>query len=105
MKNETYWAGIEYDYLEEHMQYSKLKGGFVYVFLSAKDVRDLIEVVENEFKRKKLSIVRVEFVNIYDRETKWKNAEDQKRYKQIVKEAELTKKVVFDDFYSYEIDH
>lgn len=102
MKKNLYWGSIEYKYGKGHTDYKMLKGGFVYVFFYAKDVRHFIEVVKDEFKIQKLNIVRVEFVNEYDLKTKWNDKDDENRYKQIIKDAKATLKPVFDHFYAYE---
>lgn len=99
--NKVYWAGIEYLYKQQHPQYSELRGGFVYAFVYTEDARSFLKKIQPFFNKEKLEIVRVEFINIYDKKMQWGKIEDGKKYKNLIKEAELTSEVVLDDFYAY----
>lgn len=98
----VYWSSIEYKYNENS---HRLKGGFVYSFIKANDVRDALKNLLSELKNKKLEVVEIEFLSPYDLNTVWKTKKQTNRYKELYEEANVSNNiVVFDDFYSYEND-
>lgn len=101
MKKSVYWADIEYLYTKEHPRYAELEGGFVNVFLYTEDASTFFHKIQSFFLDEKLEIIKIEFINVYDKKMKWEKPDDTKRYKNIYKEAELTGEVVLDDFYAY----
>jgi len=42
MKNKVFWIGVEYNYSKDSPDFNKLKGGYVYAFVKAVDVRDVL---------------------------------------------------------------
>lgn len=100
--SQLYWGSIEYSYTKKHKQYATLKGGVVYAFFLAQDVREFLAVVEAELKKLQIEIDCVEFVSVYDMDMEWEDEEDNELYKQIGEKAQQTRGVVFDDFYAYE---
>ncbi len=102
MNSKIYWTGIEYNYDENSPEYGKLKGGFVYGFVKAFDVREALEKLLNKLKNEKLVPKEVEFVSPYDEQMEWETKEETSRYNQLFEEAKSLNQVIFDDFYAYE---
>lgn len=98
MESRIYWSGIEYKY--EEKETNKL-GGFVYVFLKAKDVRNALELILSGLKAKELIPLDVEFVSVYDEETEWENTKQKEHYLNLYKSALKSSKIEFDNFYAY----
>ena len=105
MKKErtSFWCGVEYKYLPGSDQFRKFKGGFVYCFVGATDVRDAIRKVESEFDSRNLGVVKIEFVSPYI-EISWDSDEEQKVYDELARVSLETNKVEFDAFYAFEDD-
>ena len=97
-----YWAGIEYKYGQSFSKNDKLKGGFVYGFVKAKDVRDALNKFDRRLKEEDLIPIEIEFITTYDNEMEWETEEQKVNYCRLISEAQETSEVVFDDFYAYE---
>ncbi|WP_276134854.1 hypothetical protein [Polluticoccus soli] len=100
--SQLYWGSIEYSYTKKHKQYAKLKGGLVYAFFVAQDVREFLAAVEAELGKLHIEIDAVEFVSLYDVDMEWEDEDDNDTYKQLAEKAVQSSEVVFDDFYAYE---
>jgi hypothetical protein len=104
MNKNVYWAGIEYVYTKNSPEYNKLKGGFVYAFVGAKDKNIALNKIKAELKNSHLTPVDIEFISLYDMDTKWNNEEQTKNYIDLFNESQKSDQVFFDTFYAYEID-
>jgi hypothetical protein len=100
---ETYWTEIEYRYSEPKWSEAELKGGFVYAFVRADDVRDALSKFEAAMAEENLIPSRIRYVSPYG-ETSWQKEEDQRKFDRLVKDAEAGEEVVFDDFYAFRED-
>lgn len=99
MKKLIYWGSFEFKYNKDHEAYPKMKGGFVFVFLKARDVREYLKIVERAICNENLTIKAVEFVKEYDVE--WEKPEDIAHFKKLIRQVKKTDQPVFDDFYAY----
>jgi hypothetical protein len=97
----TYWSSIEFEYSEGAELYGKCKGGFVFAFVVAKDVRDALPRLQDEMHRNNRSVLEVEFVSPYE-DVPWDSAEEEQNYEGLATEAAQTGNVVFDTIYAYE---
>jgi len=104
MNKKVYWAGIEYIYTKKSLDYNKLKGGFVYAFVSAKNKNIALNNIKKELRNIHLNPVDIEFISLYDINTKWNNEEQTKNYINLFNESEKSNQVLFDTFYAYEND-
>jgi len=104
MNKNVYWSGIEYIYTQNSLEYNKLKGGFVYAFVSAKDKNIALNKIKMELRNIHLTPVDIEFISLYDRDTKWNNEEQTKHYFDLFNESQKSNQVFFDTFYAYEND-
>ena len=95
-----YWSGVEYSYEEN----KDLKGGFVYVFIKAIDVRDALNLLLNGLKQENLIPLEIEFISPYSQDMEWENKKQTKHYSKLYNEALNTDIIIFDDFYAYEKD-
>jgi hypothetical protein len=104
MKKKVFWIGIEYSYKEDADGYGKLKGGFVYAFIKAHDVRDALESLIEKLSQLKLEPIDIEFVKPYEKEIEWETPKQTKHYLNLYKETNSTNEIVFDDFHAYKHD-
>lgn len=95
-----YWTGVEYSYSLN----KNLKGGFVYAFIKAIDVRDALDLLLIRLKQESLIPLEIEFISPYSQEMEWENKKQTKHYSKLYDEALNTDSVIFDDFYAYEND-
>ena len=100
---ETYWSEIEYRYAQSGSGDPPLKGGFVYAFVEASDVRDALGKFTAAMAAEQLWIDRVVYVSPYG-DTSWQKDEDQHKFAQLVNAARSTNEVVFDEFYAFQND-
>ena len=98
--NKIYWTGVEYNYSDN----KSLKGGFVYAFINALDVRDALEKLLKGLEEEKLIPLDVEFISPYDQDMEWEEKGQTKRYIELYNDALNTEQVIFDDFYAYETE-
>lgn len=96
----VYWTSIEFDILDPS-SYENCVGGFVYLFLKAKDVLDAIPKIKNEIEQEGFKTVRVEFVSEYD-EVPWELEQDQIKYDSLAKKANDSGEVIWDEIHAYE---
>jgi len=102
MTTKIYWSSIEYKYDKKAIESKDLKGGFVYAFIKAKDIRDALENLLNELKLQSLVPVEIEFMKPYDLEIEWETPEKTKHYQDLFDEAKKSTNVIFDKFYAFE---
>ena len=102
MTTKIYWTSIEYSYDENSTESKKLKGGFVYAFIKANDVRDALENFLGELTVLNLIPVEIEFVKPYDKAQEWETPEDTKRHLSLYRQAKKSTNAVFGEFYAYE---
>ncbi len=100
-ENTVYYGSVEYKYKPGSSGYGKYNGGFVYIFVNARDVLDCIPKIEKEFKELNIEILGIEFLSKYD-EIPWETEEEQIRYDSLAKEAHETGDFITDSFYAYE---
>lgn len=99
----VYWASVNYTYLESHPDFSKLKGGDVYVFLVAEDVIEVVSQIVEEFNTQALEVKSIEFVSIYlYKHEGWETPKEEKYYSGLADKAKKTNEIVFDEYYAYE---
>lgn len=103
-KSKIYWTGVEYSYGKKSDNYKELKGGFVYAFINAIDVREALGKLLKELKKQDLNPLEVEFISPYDEEMEWETNEQTNHYLGLYEEALKSEEVVFDDFYAYEVE-
>ena len=87
----VYWTSVEFDILDPSA-YEDCVGGFVYLFLNSRDVREAIPKIEATIQEEGLEIRQVEFVSPYD-EIPWDSQEDQILYDGLAKEAAGVKRL------------
>ena len=102
MTKKVYWCGLEYSYLETPSEAVDLKGGFVYAFVYAFDVREALDHLLDVLSNKKLIPVEIEFISPYDLDMEWESEQETKRFLGLANEASESREVLFDDFYAYE---
>jgi len=96
----VYWTSVEFDILDPS-EYEACVGGFVYLFLKARDVREAIPRIEAAIEEEGLRISQIEFVSPYD-EIPWDSEEEQIQYDSLAKEAEESEDIVWDEIFAYE---
>ena len=97
-----YWTSIEYRYDEKSIEYKKLKGGFVYAFIKAKDVRDALEIFLRELSILNLNPVEIEFIKPFDKSLEWETPEDTKHHLSLFRQAKKSTNAIFGEFYAFE---
>ena len=102
MKSTVYWSGVEYSYRNGSVNPDNLKGGFVYIFLSALDVIDSISKIQKSLNDQDLEPIIIEFIQPYDEELEWEQDEATEHYKNLYNKAKGSLEPIFDDFYTYE---
>jgi len=95
-----YWTSVEFDILTP-AAYEDCIGGYVYLFLNARDVLDAIPKIQAAVAQEDLKIHQIEFVSLYD-EMSWESKEDEARYDALAREAEEGNEVVWDEISAYE---
>ncbi|MBU0971328.1 MAG: hypothetical protein KKC20_11815 [Proteobacteria bacterium] len=95
-----YWASVEFDIVDPSV-YENCVGGFVYLFLQARDVREAIPKIESAIEEEGLKILQIEFVAQYD-EIPWDSEEEQLQYDGLAKQAQTSEAVVWDEIFAYE---
>ncbi len=101
MKRKVFWTGIEYSYMKEAEEYGKLKGGFVYAFVKAYDVREALSKIIHQLNEIKLEPIEIEFLKPYERELEWDTDEQTNHYLNLYKITSETSDVIFDCFHAY----
>ncbi|MCK5836305.1 MAG: hypothetical protein KAH09_03480 [Desulfobacula sp.] len=97
----VYWTSVEFDIVNPE-DYENCIGGFVYLFLKARDVQDAVPKIQESIGEEGLTIDTIEFVSPYD-ETPWDTKEDQIQYDALAEEAQNSGEVVWDQISAYEI--
>ena len=98
---DIYWSSIELKPQAQSEYFDKYKGGFVYIFLMAEDVRDVIKKITVNLNDKNLDISKIEFVSIYE-DIPWDSEEEQNKYDSLALKARNTNQIEVDDLYLYE---
>ena len=96
----VYWTSVEFDIVDPSA-YENCVGGFVYLFLKARDVRGAIPKIETAIEEEGLRINTIEFVAQYD-EISWDSEEEQILYDSLAREAKEGEEVVWDEIVAYE---
>lgn len=104
METKIFWTGIEYVYIEGSVEFGQLKGGFVYAFIKAFDVRDALDKLCIELRNRKLKSIEIEFVSPYDEDLEWETDKLTNHYIDMYREASNGTEIIFDDFHAYEQD-
>ncbi|MGB5990496.1 MAG: hypothetical protein WBG43_12270 [Marinifilaceae bacterium] len=102
MEKKVFWSSIEYSYCIDAKEYKKLKGGFVYVFFKAFDVKEALSEIILEFNRIKLKPIDIEFLKPYETELEWESVEITNHYLDLCEKSNNSTNVIFDDFHAYE---
>ncbi len=95
-----YWTSVEFDILNP-AAYEDCIGGFVYLFLNARDVQDAMEIIKADVEEEDLKINQIEFVAPYEG-VPWDSKEDQLLYDALAAEAASGNEVVWDEISAYE---
>ncbi len=95
-----YWTSVEFDIVDPSA-YENCVGGFVYLFLKARDVREAIPEIEKAIEAEGLKIDTIEFVAQYD-EIPWDSKEEQIQYDSLARQAKESEEVVWDEIVAYE---
>lgn len=101
-ESKIYWTSIEYNYSKESSKNDELKGGFVYAFVNANDVRDALDKLLKELKSQSLTPIDIEFMSPYDDEMEWETRQETEHFLGLYNESKKTNNVIFDNFYAYE---
>ena len=96
----VYWTSVEFDILTP-AAYEDCIGGYVYLFLKARDVMDAIPKIQKAIEQEDLRIHQVEFVSLYD-EMSWESKEDRAQYDALAEDARKGDEVVWDEISAYE---
>ena len=96
----VYWTSVEFDIVDPSA-YENCVGGFVYLFVNARDVRGAIPMIETAIEGEGLRINAIEFVAPYD-EISWDSEEEQIQYDSLAREAKEGEEVVWDEMVAYE---
>lgn len=104
MKKKVFWTGIEYIYMVDSEDFKCLKGGFVYAFIKAYDVRDAVNKILNKLAEIKLEPIEIEFVKPYEKEMEWETPELTKHYQKLYQQTKSTNEISFDNFHAYKHD-
>jgi hypothetical protein len=99
-ESRIYWTSVEFGLKNTHKDFNKLKGGFVYAFLKCRDSEEALARFKVELDQNDLIPFDFEFVKPYE-VIEWENDKDTKHYKEIIKEASKSEKVILDGFYMY----
>lgn len=102
MNKKVYWAGIEYMYTSNSNELGKLKGGFVYAFVNAYNVKVALSKINKELNQIQLIPVEIEFIEPYNKETKWEKPEQTQNYLDLFDKSQKSNEVFFDIFFAYE---
>jgi hypothetical protein len=94
-KMKVYWSSVEYSYSGK----KNLKGGFVYAFVRAFDVREVLAKLLAA--KKKMTPVEIEYIMPYDVDTEWETPEETSKFLELNNAALKSNEVIFDDFYAY----
>ncbi len=101
MNLKTYWSSVEFHFHPGAKEYAKYKGGFVYAFVTAEEVRTAIPLILDELKCWSLIPVAVDFVSPYE-DFSWDSTEEQEHYANLASQARKSGKVVLDGLHAYE---
>ena len=101
MNKKVYWAGIEYIYTSKSNEFGKLKGGFVYAFVNAYNVKIALNGIKKELNKIQLDPIEIEFIEPYNIDTKWETTEQTNNYLDLFDKSQKNKQVYFDDFFAY----
>jgi hypothetical protein len=96
-----YWTSVEFILKDTHKDFNKLKGGFVYAFLKCRDSEEALTRFKVELDKYDLVPFDFEFIKPYE-VIEWENEKDTKHYREILKKASKSAKVILDGFYMYE---
>ncbi len=102
MERKVFWSSIEYSYLKGSEGFGNLKGGFVYVFTKAYDVKEALANILEEFKGINLEPNEIEFIKPYETELGWETPEQTNHYLSLYNESDSSNETIFDAFYAYE---
>lgn len=97
----VYWTSVEFDIITP-AAYDDCVGGYVYLFLKARDVLEAIPKIQAAVEQEDLRIHQIEFVSLYD-EMSWESMEDQAQYDALAEEAGHGDEVVWDEISAYEV--
>lgn len=93
----VYWSSVEYSYSGK----KNLKGGFVFAFVKAFDVREALAKLLAALDENKMTPVEIEYIMPYDIDTEWESPEETSKFLDINNVALKSDEVIFDDFYAY----
>ena len=104
MKTKVFWTGIEYSYMIGSEKYGNLKGGFVYAFIKAYDVREALTKITDQLNKISMEPIEIEFLKPYEKNLEWETIEQTKHYLDLYKQSNKTNDIIFDIFHAYEHD-
>ncbi len=95
-----YWTSVEFDILNP-AAYEDCVGGFVYLFLNARDVQDAVPKIKAAVENEDLKIDQIEFVSPYEG-IPWDSKEAQSHYDALAAEAASGNEIIWDEISAYE---
>lgn len=95
-----YWTSVEFDIINPP-EYENCIGGFVYLFLKARDVKNAIPKIEKTLEEEGLKVNTIEFISQYEN-IPWDEPEDQLKYDALAAKAENSNEIVWDEISAYE---
>jgi hypothetical protein len=102
MGHKVFWSFTQYKYGKNNSRYPKLKSGEVYILFRAKDVREVMQAIDEDFFKMDLDITEVEFIEPYDNEIGWSDEETNAQFSKLYAKAKESKEIVYDRFCGYE---
>ena len=93
----VYWTSVEYEYKVK----KNLEGGFVFIFVKARDAISAYEIIKEDFASKNLVPISWDFICPFDVNTEWDSEEETLYYKGLYEKALKSKRCVYDNFYAY----
>ena len=70
-------------------------------FFEAFLLEDFLKEILIEFNKKSLTILRIEFAEIYNLEMEWETSKTQKYYNEILEKTKKIPNLIFDTFYAF----
>jgi hypothetical protein len=95
---QIFWTSIEYKYTNCS---PGLTGGFVYGFVKAFDEQEAMLKFTSELTRQALEIKQVEFISLYDVNTRWETKTISTTFAALFQYPQRSNEVIFDTFYAY----
>lgn len=103
MKTKVFYGGFEVRPTDKNTIMAGKKGGFVYCFSAAEDIRSALDKMEESFAEDEYLILFCEFVRVYE-QIDWDDPEEQVRHDALATEVMETNENRYGIFYTYETE-